>query len=113
MTNRAILFHAITLGLVGMTAFAAVAAKGQQVQVLSDSQCRDARAVTLATLKKYNGRMSAPLARSLGRFSEKCDLSIKFDVVPGTADEDAFGEFRLKITVIKTSSLGTNSLNAA
>jgi hypothetical protein len=70
---------------------------------LTAAQCRDARAVALATLKKYSGKISAALAKSFGRFSETCDLSTKFDTVPGTADDDAFGEFRVKMTVIRSS----------
>jgi hypothetical protein len=69
---------------------------------LTASQCRNARAVALATLKKYTGKISASLARSFGRFSDTCDLTTKFDTASGTADDDAFAEFRLKMTVIRS-----------
>lgn len=76
-----------------------IAAQG----ALTAAQCRDARSVALATLKKYEGRISASLAKSFGRFSQTCDLATKFDTVPGTADDDAFAEFRVKMTVIRAS----------
>ena len=90
---------ALTTGAV-LAAAAAFPAAAQQA--LNDSQCRDARAVALATMKKFH--ISPSLAEGFVSFSKSCDLGTKFDMVPGTSDEKAFGEFRLKMTVIKMSN---------
>lgn len=68
-------------------------------ETLTDAQCRDARAVALATVRKY--AVSAALAQSFAKFAQKCDLETNFDIVPGTDDEKAFGEFRIKLFAIR------------
>jgi hypothetical protein len=70
-------------------------------EILDGTKCREARAVVLATLTEFKGKMSAPLAKSLVKFSETCDLNTDFERVPGTPDDQAFGKFRLKIIAIK------------
>lgn len=68
---------------------------------LSAAECRDARAVALATLKKFRGRISAPLAASFARFSETCDMATKFETTPGSKDDQAFAEFRVKVAALR------------
>jgi hypothetical protein len=89
------------VAIAGVMALASPPATAQQT--LNQAQCRQARAVTLDILKRYTGKMSAPLAKSFGRFVENCDVKTQFDTVPGSADDQAFGEFRIKMTVIRTS----------
>ena len=101
-------------GAIALTAAAAMAAGGALVSfpaaaqetVLGDAQCRTARAVAIAVLEKYSGKISEPLANSFAAFNKSCDLKTKFERVPGTPDDDAFGEFRVKIIAIRTADVG-------
>jgi len=71
---------------------------------LTKDQCYQAMAVVDALTTKYNGRISADFIKSIKTFvARDCDMDVEFKVIPGTSDKDAFGEFRLKITAIKTA----------
>jgi long-subunit fatty acid transport protein len=72
-------------------------------RILTEPQCRSAKGATLRTLEEFTGKMSASLAQSLGRFSASCDLSTKFDLVPGQ-DDKAWDTFRVRLNYIRTSN---------
>jgi hypothetical protein len=56
-------------------------------------------------MKKYD--VSAPFSQSLARFAKNCSLETKFDMVPGSVDEKAFGEFRVLMSAIRMSQRAT------
>jgi len=72
--------------------------------VLSDAQCMSAKGAVIATLREFRGKMSAPLAESMGEFAKTCDLKTKFNRVPGQ-DDKAWDTLRLRITNIQISSV--------
>jgi len=92
------------LALTVLATFLVLGGTPSLAQSLNAAQCRQARAVALDILKIFTGKISAPLARSFARFAETCDVTTQFDTVPGSADDQAFGEFRIQMTVIRTSS---------
>jgi hypothetical protein len=91
-----------TAAVVGASAFAFPAAAQE---VLSDAQCVSAKGAVIATLREFRGKMSAPLAESLGQFAKTCDLKTNFERVPGQ-DDGAWDTFRLRITNIRISAAG-------
>jgi hypothetical protein len=74
----------------------------ETAQPFNDKQCRDAISIATHLMTKYRGRISEQLARSFGRFRDSnCDLGTDFTRVEGTSDDEAFGEFRLRLIVLR------------
>ena|SRR5688572_18801982 len=86
------------------SALGATAKQPAAATVLPDAQCRTARAISSEILQRYTGRMSAELARGFGEFGRTCDLATRFERVPGTADDSAWGEFRVRIIALRMSA---------
>jgi hypothetical protein len=91
---------ALAMGVGASSLLAAFPAAADET--LTDAQCRNAKAATIRTLEEFTGKMSAPMAQSLGRFSATCDLKTKFDMVPGL-DEKVWDTFRVRLNLIRTS----------
>jgi hypothetical protein len=92
-----------TIGL--LAASGAFGAAAQTGAPLTTKQCSDAISISTAIMTKYRGRISEKLARSFGQFRDSnCDLKTTFTRVEGTADDAAFGEFRLKLIALRTES---------
>jgi len=67
---------------------------------LPPKQCRDAQAVAAAVITRYN--ISPRLATSFRKFRlSNCDLETDFER-DTDVDENAFGEFRLKLIALST-----------
>ena len=93
-------FAALVAGTSVLSGFSAAA---QQASLTSE-QCQNAISISTQIMTKYRGQISDKLARSFGQFRDsKCDLSTPFTRVEGTADEKAFGEFRLKLIALRTA----------
>jgi hypothetical protein len=87
------------------TLLAATAFPAAAQQALSPAQCRDAISISTQIMTRYRGKISADLAQSFGKFGDsKCDLQTAFTRKEGTADEQAFGEFRVKLIALRTPS---------
>jgi hypothetical protein len=75
-------------------------------QAFTPKQCENAIAISTSILDKYKGRISEKLVSSFGRFRDShCDLATPFTRIEGTADDQAFGEFRLKLIALRTANL--------
>lgn len=93
-----------TAAIIGLSALGSFPAAAQQA-LLPAEQCRNAIIISNAIKDRYNGRLSAKLIASFGQFRDSnCDLNTPFTRVEGTADEDAFGEFRLKLIVLRRTA---------
>ena len=79
------------------------ASSASQVGVpFTAQQCDDATRIIIALLGKYEGRMSAHLAKSMGDFvRSKCDLNTSFSRLPGV-DDAPYGEFRLRMIALRS-----------
>jgi hypothetical protein len=97
--NRVALTTAAAIA--GASVLGAFSASAQEA--LTDAQCMSAKGAVIATLRDYRGKMSAPLAESLGEFAKTCDLKTKFNRVPGQ-DDVPWDVFRLQITNIRLSA---------
>jgi hypothetical protein len=103
ISRRAVALAAAAV--VGASALMPFSASAQQA--FTRTQCNQATAVADALTTKYNGKISSEFANSIRTFVVRnCDMSTDFRMMPGTADKDAFGEFRTKLIVIKTSAAG-------
>jgi hypothetical protein len=72
---------------------------------LTPQQCENAISVSTGILTKYRGKISVKLIESFDRFRDsKCNLKTDFTRVEGTADEKAFGEFRVLLIAMRTAS---------
>jgi hypothetical protein len=95
--------------LVSLSIFFAVnvptTAASQKGQRLTAQQCRDAIIVSDAIKRKYAGRISAKLVASFAQFRDSsCDLGTSFTRVERTADDDAYGEFRVRLIALRSAS---------
>lgn len=82
------------------------AAAQQAKAPFSARQCDDAKSVIIGLLSKYQGRISADMARSFGAFTQSnCDLNTNF-VRNNAADEQAFGELRVRLVALRTGTNG-------
>jgi hypothetical protein len=72
-------------------------------RLLTTAQCQETRGAIIRTLREFKGKMSAPMARSLGTLSDSCDLATKIDTVPGV-DDKAWDVFIVRLNVIRTSA---------
>jgi len=89
-----------------LAVLAAFPVNAQQQVALTSKQCEDAVSISTAIMTKYRGQISEKLARSFGQFRDsKCDLGTPFTRVEGTADDKAFGEFRLKLIALRTADV--------
>src|SRR4051794_35214365 len=87
LTTGAILAAAAAFPAAAQQAAAPSSQQASPSQFLVGEKCRSAKGATLRTLEEFTGKMSAPFAQSLGRFSASCDLTTKFDRVPGQDDK--------------------------
>jgi hypothetical protein len=102
--NRRTAFALGALAFVGPAILGMFPAAAQQTS-LPPKQCEDAISISTAIMTKYQGRISAKLADSFGRFRDsRCDLGTQFTRVEGTADEVAFGEFRVRLIAMRTAA---------
>jgi hypothetical protein len=92
---------ALAMGVGASSLLAAFPAAADET--LTDAQCQSARGAIITTLREYRGKMSAPLAESLGEFAKSCDLKTKFNRVPGQ-DDVPWDVFRARITNIRISA---------
>ncbi|WP_375414126.1 hypothetical protein [uncultured Bradyrhizobium sp.] len=99
--------------MLALAAFPAAAQQAALPQALTGPQCKTAIGVTIATMQKFKGKLSVPLLTSFREFMKDCDLKTKFDRVPGTADDEAWGEFRVMLTAIRTADRGKPGTLAA
>lgn len=77
-------------------------ATAKQPNRLPTSMCDDAVKIGLAILERHNGRVSRQLLDSFLTFGRSaCDLNTVFVRVEGTADEQVFGEFRVRLIALK------------
>jgi hypothetical protein len=77
-------------------------ASAQQSNTLTEQQCRDAISISTGIINKYGKEISSKFADSFVAFANSnCDLDTPFTRVEGTKDEDAFGEFRLRIIALR------------
>jgi len=80
-----------------------IGASPSGAESLPPKQCRDAVSISTEILTKYRSRISAKLIASFGQFRESnCDLSTEFTRVEGTADDEAFGEFRVRLIALRS-----------
>jgi hypothetical protein len=101
-TWRNAAFAAVVAGSSLLAGFSAAA----QQTALTNEQCQNAISISTQIMTKYRGQISEKLAKSFGQFRDsKCDLSTSFSRVEGTADEKAFGEFRLKLIALRTADI--------
>lgn len=63
-------------------------------------QCDDAKRLALTVMRRYP-TMSSALAGSFRSFAEKCDPGTLF-IRDTDVDEQAFGEFRVKLVALRT-----------
>jgi hypothetical protein len=103
LTTGAILAATAAFPAAAQQAAAPSSQQASTSQFLVGEKCRSAKAATIITLEEYTGKMSAPFAQSLGRFSATCDLTTKFDTVPGV-DDKAWDAFRVRLSLIRTSA---------
>jgi hypothetical protein len=103
LTTGAILAATAAFPAAAQKAAAPSSQQASTSQFLIGDKCRGAKAATIITLEEYAGKMSAPFAQSLGRFSASCDLTTKFDRVPGQ-DDKAWDAFRVRLNIIRTSA---------
>jgi hypothetical protein len=96
----------IAAALAAMATFPVAAQQTELPQTLTGAQCKTAIGVTIATMRKFKGKLSVPLLTSFREFMKDCDLKTKFDRVPGTADDDAWAEFRVMLTAIRSANRG-------
>jgi hypothetical protein len=94
---------ALAMGVGASSLLAAFPAAADET--LTEAQCRLAKGATIRTLEEYTGKISAPLAESLGEFAKSCDLKTKFNRVPGQ-DDVPWDVFRARITNIRISAIG-------
>ena len=58
----------------------------------------------MGVFQRYEGKLSTELIADLREFSRKdCDRTVQLRMMKGTADDEAFGEFRVKMAVIRAS----------
>lgn len=95
-----------TAAFIGSSILGAFPAAAQQTGTpFTAQQCSDAISIANAIVQKNKGKISRELIESFVAFAQsKCDLKTQFTRVDGTADEDAFGEFRLKLVALRTTA---------
>jgi hypothetical protein len=77
---------------------------------LPASICSDAIKIGDAIIRRYEGRVSPQFIDSFVAFGRSaCDLSIVFVRVDGTADEQAFGEYRVRLIALKMDAASKSS----
>jgi hypothetical protein len=84
----------------------ALGATAKQPNRLAPPLCDDAIKIGHGIfLDRYRGRVSPQLLESFLAFNRSaCDLSTPFVRVEGTADEQAFGEYRVLLIALKMTS---------
>jgi hypothetical protein len=88
--------------IVTLSILMAAPIRAQTGQPFTERQCRDALSIATQVLTKYRGRISAKLVQSFGQFRESnCDLGTSFVRVEGTADDEAFSEFRVRLIALR------------
>jgi hypothetical protein len=80
-----------------------IAATAQKGHPFTAQQCREAIIISDAIKRKYAGRISEKLVASFARFRDSnCDLSTPFTRVEGTSDDQAYGEFRVRLIAMRS-----------
>lgn len=92
-----------TAAVIGLSAFGAAA---QQQSALTAKQCSDAISIANAVVQSHKGKLSQELVESFVRFGKSnCDLNTDWKLM-GKADEQAFGEFRLRLVALRSADIG-------
>lgn len=100
---------AIGLASAAMIGLASFAATAQQV-VLTSQQCSNAISIANGIVERNQGKISKELIGSFVQFSSsRCNMDTDWKLTT-KADEDAFGEFRLKLIVLRRAAAGTPAL---
>jgi hypothetical protein len=101
---RAITSQTAFATLVGASVLGSSSAIAQQA--LTKGQCQRVTAEIEALATKYDGKMSGKFMENVKAFvAGDCDVNVKFKVMPGTSDMDAFRELRVKVLeIMRTSS---------
>jgi hypothetical protein len=83
----------------------ALGATVKQANRLPSHLCEDAIKIGDGVIERHKGRVSPQFINSFVAFGRSaCDLNTPFVRVEGTADEQAFGEYRVQLIALKMTS---------
>lgn len=97
-----------TAGVLAANAMGLFAASAQQQQqtALTEKQCSDAISIANAVVQSHKGKLSKELIDSFVKFGKSnCDLNTDWKLM-GRTDEQAFGEFRVRLVALRSADAG-------